>query len=384
VSGGRRQRIVISNFDSPGNPHYDGGGAAVMEMIAQRLADEFEVTFLTAAHRGQVSGNARFRYRHLPVRWAGPRGGQLAYHALLPLAARRIPHDLWIEGFTPPWSTSFLPLASSGRVVGIAHALSGVHMWERYHLPFFLVERLGLRCYRDLVVLNQADAEQAKRLSPAASVRVIPNGTVIPGLSGQPDGSGEHILFLGRVDVWHKGLDILISGYQRSGVKLPLVIAGNGTPGEEAKLSALVKGAKSGVRWVGRVTGKDKQDLLSRCAFLVMPSRTEAFGIAALEAMAWGKPILHFTLPTLDWINGGISVGRHDVSALARAIGDLAGDAGLRAKLGGEARAAAESFSVDRTAERYLDLVRELLGSPQPGRSAMPWLTSKPVSGGAK
>ncbi len=384
MSGGRRRRIVVSNFDSPGNPYYDGGGAAVMEMIAQRLADEFEVTFLTAAHGGQVAGNARFRYRYLPVRWAGPRGGQLAYHALLPLAARRIPHDLWIEGFTPPWSTSFLPLASSGRVVGIAHALSGVHMWERYHLPFFLVERLGLRCYRDLVVLNQADAERVKQLSPAASVRVIPNGTVIPGLSGPPDGSGEHIVFLGRVDVWHKGLDVLISGYQRSGVKLPLVIAGNGTPVEEAKLSALVKGAGPGVRWVGRVTGEDKQDLLSRCAFLVMPSRTEAFGIAALEAMARGKPVLHFALPTLDWIKGGISVGRHDVSALAQAIGDLAGDAGLRAKLGCEARAAAESFSIDRSAERYLDLVRELLGSPRPRRSAIPGLTSKPVTRGAR
>jgi len=332
-----------------------------MEMIARRLADEYEVTFLTAAHRGPVYSNAQFRYRHLPVRWAGPRGGQLAYHALLPFEARRIPHDLWIEGFTPPWSTSFLPLVSPARVVGIAHALSGAHMWERYHFPFFLVERLGLRCYRDLVVLNQADEEQVKRLSPAASVRMIPNGTAIPELSRQPDGGGEHILFLGRIDVWHKGLDTLVSAYQRSGVKLPLVIAGNGTPGEEAKLSALVDGAEPGVRWIGRVTGKDKQDLLSRCAFLVMPSRTEAFGIAALEAMAWGKPILHFTLPTLDWIKGSMSVGRHDFRALAQAIGDLAGDAELRAELGCEARAAAESFSVDRTAERYLDLVRELL-----------------------
>ncbi len=121
------------------------------------------------------------------------------------------------------------------------------------------------------------------------------------------------------------------------------------------------------MRWVGRVTGEDKQDLLSRCAFLVMPSRTEAFGIAALEAMAWGKPILHFTLPTLDWIKGGISVGRPDVSALAAAIGDLAGDAGLRAKLGCEARAPRELFSVDRTAERYLYLARELLANRRLG-----------------
>ena len=38
MSGARRRRVVISNFDSPGNPHYGGGGAAVMELIAQRLS----------------------------------------------------------------------------------------------------------------------------------------------------------------------------------------------------------------------------------------------------------------------------------------------------------------------------------------------------------
>jgi glycosyltransferase involved in cell wall biosynthesis len=362
MSGARRRRIVISSFDSPGNPHYDGGGAAIMEMIAQRLAAEYEVTFLTAAHSGPVGRHAEFRYRHLPVGWAGPRGGQLVYHAMLPFAARRIPHDLWIEGFTPPWSTSFLPLFSPARVVGIAHALSGVHMWRRYRLPFFLIERLGLRGYRDLVVLNPADAEQVGRLSPKASVRVIPNGTVIPELARPPSGSGEHILFLGRIDVWYKGLDVLLPAYKRSGVSLPLVIAGKGTPAQEGKLAALVEGAGDSVQWVGHVTGDAKQDLLSRCAFMVMPSRTEAFGIAALEAMAYGKPVVHFSMPTLDWIDGDVKVEPYDTGALAEAIRDMAGDAGLRAKLGSAARETAESYSVDRMAERYLAMARELLG----------------------
>lgn len=362
MSGARGRRIVISSFDSPRNPHYGGGGAAIMEMIAQRLAAEYEVTFLTAAHRGPVSRHAEFRYRHLPVGWAGPRGGQLMYHAMLPFAVRRIPHDLWIEGFTPPWSTSFLPLFSPARVVGIAHELSGVHMWRRYKLPFFLVERLGLRGYRDLVVLNPAHAEQAGRLSPKASVRVIPNGIVIPEMAWAPSGSGEHILFLGRIDVWNKGLDVLLLAYKRSGISLPLVIAGKGTPAQEGKLAALVGAAGDNVRWVGHVTGEAKQDLLSRCAFLAMPSRTEAFGLAALEAMAYGKPVVHFSLPTLDWIDGDMKVQPDDTGALAEAIREMAGDAALRAKLGSAARETAECFSVDRMAERYLAMARELLG----------------------
>jgi glycosyltransferase involved in cell wall biosynthesis len=77
--------------------------------------------------------------------------------------------------------------------------------------------------------------------------------------------------------------------------------------------------------------------------------------------MAWGKPVVHFSLPTLDWMDGDVAVDTYDTGALAEAIRSLAADADLRAKLGSKAREVAELLSVDRTAERYLDLARELL-----------------------
>ena len=110
------------------------------------------------------------RYRQLPVAWAGPRGGQLLFHALLPFAARRIPHDLWIESFTPPFSTSFLPLFSRAPVVGFAQSLSG--NGDVGPLPAALLpdRAVGLRLYRDLVVLNPADGAEVRRYSPSAAV----------------------------------------------------------------------------------------------------------------------------------------------------------------------------------------------------------------------
>ena len=325
MSGARRRRVVISNFDSPGNPHYGGGGAAVMEIDRaaplRRIRGDILRPRRTVGRSPGTPSSATGTCRS-----AGP--GRAADSSSI---TRCFPSRLaesrttsGSQGFTPPWSTSFLPLFSPARVVGIAHELSGMHMWRRYRLPFFLVERLGLRCYRDLVVLDLAEAEQVKRLCPAASVQVIPNGTAIPELGRQPFGGGEHILYLGRIDIWHKGLDVLISAYQRSNVRLPLVIAGKGTRADEGKLSALVDAAGGGVQWVGRVAGETKQDLLSRCAFLVMPSRAEAFGIAALEAMAWGKPVVHFSLPTLDWMDGDVTVDCYDTGALAEAICGLA------------------------------------------------------------
>ena len=357
-------RVVISSFDNPDSRHYAGGGGAVVALMAGWLGEESEVMVVTAGRRSGIAVRDGVRYRYLPVAWAGPRAGQLLFHALLPFAARRIPHDLWIESFTPPFSTSFVPLFSRAPVVGFAQNLSGLEMSHRYRVPFFLIERLGLRCYRDVVVLNPADGQTVHRASPAATVRVIPNSVDLPELDERQFGQGEHILYLGRVQVWEKGLDLLLAAYASSGLKMPLVIAGAGPRREEKRFAALLATAGPGIRWVGLVTGDRKDALLRRSAVVAMPSRAEAFGIVALEGMAYGKPVVHFDLPTLDWISGDVPVRPFDISALAAALGELAADPARRARLGRAARAAAREFGRDVMAERYRTLSRQLLGPP--------------------
>jgi glycosyltransferase involved in cell wall biosynthesis/O-antigen/teichoic acid export membrane protein len=359
------RRVVISSFDSPGNPHYSGGGAAVVEQIARWLARDYDVTVVTAGRRGGTVVRGGVRYRQLPLEWAGPRGGQLLFHSVLPWAARRIPHDLWIESFTPPFSTSFLPVFSQAPVVGLAQNLSGEEMWQRYRLPFFLLERLGLRCYRDIVALNRADSLRVRRWSPAARVRVIPNWTEVARRDGQP-GAGAHILFLGRIDVQEKGLDLLLAAYQRSGLRVPLVLAGGGTRREEARLGSLLDRAGGSVRRAGHVAGPERQWLLDHSTFVVLPSRHEAFGLAALEGMACAKPVVHFDLPALRWMDGDLRVPCFDVDALAAGMQALAGDENMRRRLGRTAYAAAQRYQPAAAADRYRTLVRDVLSADQP------------------
>jgi glycosyltransferase involved in cell wall biosynthesis len=364
AAGSGTRRVVISSFDSPGNPHYNGGGAVIVDMIAERLAGHFQVTVVTAGRRGGTVVRAGVRYRQLPIGWAGPRAGQLMFHALLPFAARRIPHDLWIENFTPPFSTSFLPLFSRGRVMGLAQNFCGKEMLRRYRLPFFLVERFGLRFYSDVVVLNPADHALVSRYSPAANVRVIPNGIQKRRLDERALGRGEHVLFLGRVDIWEKGLDLLLAAYERSGLATPMLVAGTGTRREERRLATLVAATRGDVRWLGYVTGEDKRKLLERSAFVLLPSRHETFSLAALEGMSCGKPVVHFDLPTLRWMDGDVRVPPFDVSALAREMRHLAGDEAARRELGRTAHATAQRYGRDETADRYFTLVQELLSAP--------------------
>jgi glycosyltransferase involved in cell wall biosynthesis len=358
------KRLVISSFDSPGNPHYNGGGAVVVDMLARSLAPHFRVTVVTAGRRREMVMRNDVRYVQLPVGWAGPRGGQLLYHMFLPFAARRIRHDLWIESFTPPFSTSFVPLFSPARVVGLAQTLSGADMWRRYKLPFFLVERLGLRFYRDVVVVNPADGARVRRYNPAAAVQVIPNCIDLPPLEQEPLGAGAHILYLGRIDTLVKGLDLLLAAYDRSALAMPLLLAGSGTASEERKMARLLSTTAGDVRWVGHVTGPRKQELLAASAFVVLPSRNESFGIAALEGMSYRKPVVHFDLPTLRWMAGDVRVPPFDVGALAAAMRELANDEEMRGRLGLAARAAAQRYGREETAREYLNLVRRLLDLP--------------------
>ena len=355
------RHVVISSFDSLENPHYRGGGAAVVDMIARLLEAYFEVTVVTASRRGGTVVRDGVRYRQLPLGWAGPRGGQLMFHALLPFLARRIPQDLWIESFTPPFSTSFVPLFARAPVVGFAQSLSGREMWGRYRLPFFVIERVGLRLYRDVVVLNPADGAEVRRCNPKAAVEVIPNGIELPAINAEMFGRGDHILYLGRIDIREKGLDLLLAAYERSGLAMPLLMAGSGTQRQERKLAELLAATAGDVRWIGHVSGERKQQLLETSAFVVLPSRCEAFGLAALEAMAYGKPVIHFDLPSLRWMGGDLRVPPFDVSALAAEIRALAADQPARRELGSAARAAAQRYGQQETAERYLTLVRQIL-----------------------
>ena len=358
------RNVVISSFDNPEQSHYNGGGVAVIEMIARRLSSQFHVTVLTAASRAGTVIRDGVRYKQLPIGWAGPRAGQLLFNALLPSAARFIPHDLWIENFTPPFSTSFLPLFSRAPVLGLAQTLSGEEMSLRYRLPFHAIERFGLRFYRDVVVLNPTDRETVSRASPSAMVRLIPNGIRQRSLNERFLGAGNYIFFIGRIDVWRKGLDLLLDAYRLSGVAMPLIIAGTGVPSEEQKFQELLNAAGGNVRWVGHVSGRRKQELLEGSAFLVLPSRFETFGISALEGMSYGKPVLHFDLPTLSWMGRSEHIPPYDLRALAERMRELADDEAARRDMGRKAHGVAQSYVADDTADRYLRLVQDLLDMP--------------------
>ena len=363
-----RPRVVLSVFDDPGDAEHRGGHAVVVGKVARRLAEECDVTVVTAGSRRSAPVDGRVIRRRLPVHRAGRRAGRLLFRALLPLAARRVPHDLWLESLAPPFPGGLLPLFTRAPVVGIGPGRGGAPGRGR-RPPFSLVERIGLRRYRALVVPDDAGAAAVRSLGRRTDVEVIPAG-VAPRPPGERPHDDGFVLFLGRPDIRRKGLDLLLEAHARANPAMPLLIAGGGTRAEERALDRLLaREARGGdVRRLGHVTEEHKERLLADCCFVVMPSRHAAFGLVALEAMAHGKPVLHFDLPGLRWTGagGGVAVPAFEVEALAEAMRRLASDSPWRRRLGHDALATSRARPWSLTTDRYLSLTRRLLDGAPP------------------
>jgi glycosyltransferase involved in cell wall biosynthesis len=106
-------------------------------------------------------------------------------------------------------------------------------------------------------------------------------------------------LSLGRLAAY-KNNELLVQAFNLNG--LPLIIAGTGS--EEAKLRKMAKG---NITFTGRVTEVEKAKLLNDCIGLIFPVKEEDFGITAIEAMAYGKPVLtHRSGGVLETVREGI------------------------------------------------------------------------------
>jgi phosphatidylinositol alpha-1,6-mannosyltransferase len=167
-----------------------------------------------------------------------------------------------------------------------------------------------------------------------AAVRhaVVPLGIGTPLVGRAPDPHATPAaLILGRMARTedYKGHRELIAAWPRVRDRVPgaeLLVAGDGDlrPDLEALAGQTCPGA---VRFQGRVSEAQKQDLLARARCLAMPSRGEGFGLVYLEAMRVGRPCLvsdqdagrEVVVPP----EAGLAANPADPAALAAAVADL-------------------------------------------------------------
>jgi glycosyltransferase involved in cell wall biosynthesis len=287
------------------------------------------------------------RRRGVDVEVVGPeqfRGYGLTYGHGVPGNLRRRP---WLALFVPALLASFVRAARRVEADLLhAHWLPAGWVAARTGKPYVVqvwgtdvelarrapwLARGVLRKARLVIAASTALAESARELG-ALEVRVIPSGVDIPAEVGD-EADPPEVLYAGRLSP-EKGVLELVEAAQG----LNLVVAGDGP------LRGRVPGAR------GFVPHDELQRLYARAAVVACPSRREGFGVACLEAMAHGRPVVAAAVGgLLDLVvdgETGLVVPPRDPGALRAALERLLGDRDLRRALGTAARLRAqERFS---------------------------------------
>ncbi|MGD0057226.1 MAG: glycosyltransferase family 4 protein [Methanomassiliicoccales archaeon] len=193
---------------------------------------------------------------------------------------------------------------------------------------------------------------------PENKLRAVSPGVEIPIASTKEE---DFVLFIGRL-VKTKGLRYLLDATVN--IDAELVICGAGPEMEQLKKRSRSLGISHKVKFMGRVTEDVKHMMLSTCKIFVFPSIWESYGLAAAEAMSYGKPVVATNVGGLPEVIGGagLLVDPRDPSALADATTRLLEDDALRSKIGMMARARALNFTWEKAADEMEEVYIEAIG----------------------
>lgn len=221
-----------------------------------------------------------------------------------------------------------------------------------------------------------SSSEQLDVVRQTARFRYVPYGLDLSRFADRPEMAGEiRRRFGGRFLVFALGRHVYYKGFEYLIRALPnvpgavLALGGEGPLTENLRRVAAELGIAERVVFVGRIPDAELPAWYHACDVFCLPSveRAEAFGIAQVEAMACGKPVICCRLDNgVNWVNRdgetGLAVAPMDPAALAGALKRLQSDAVLRSRLGERARRRAfAEFTSEAVARGTLAVYREVL-----------------------
>lgn len=245
--------------------------------------------------------------------------------------------------------------------------------WVRFLARDF--SRAQCNAVDHVIAPSSAMARVLKSYGVRAPVHVIPSG-IEPHLYREGDRErfrAEYgiapdrpvLLYVGRL-AHEKNVDFLLRALCTVREKLPdvlLLVAGEGPAERSLHELAQRLGLEAAVRFLGRLDGvADRCDCYRAADCFVYASRSETQGLALLEPMACGLPVVALaTMGTADIARTrrGALAPRDDVNDFALEVVGLLRDPERRARLGEEGRALAQEWSSSAMAERLLDVYAE-------------------------
>jgi glycosyltransferase involved in cell wall biosynthesis len=247
-------------------------------------------------------------------------------------------------------------------------------------LSFALLERRLLKGAAAVHFTSRFERDEAAALGLTCNGVVIPLGIEVEPLAARPERAADApfgLLFIGRIDPI-KNLEGLIAALglvSDAGANVRLRIAGEGDADYAASLKALAErlGVAGRIDWLGQVAGEGKRRLLQAASAFVLPSHSESFGIAAVEALAAGLPCIVSrsvaVAADIAEAEAGL-VTATDAESIAAGIRGLTARTGFAAMSSSAYRLAATRFSRDVMGERLAALYSSVAVSASETASA--------------
>lgn len=296
-------------------------------------------------------------------------------------ATRAYPADVWHAHFPNPLAdmACLLGRRSNPMVVTYHSDVIRQRGWMGCYAP--LLNRYLSRATR-IVVASPQLLESSPWLQPFRDqCRVIPFGLdPRPFLETSPAGEkwrtlrqearGKPVLLnVGRL-VPYKGQSLLIEAMR--GLDAVLWIAGTGPLLRELSQQAASLPNPSQVVFLEDVPEEELPSLYQACDVFAFPSQTpnEAFGLAQVEAMFCGRPVVGCRLPTgVSYVNRhgetGLLVEPGNTAALHEALRSLVDSPRLREEMGQRARAwALQEFRLEKMLDRYEAIFHDAVSGP--------------------
>ncbi|NNE74176.1 MAG: glycosyltransferase [Acidimicrobiales bacterium] len=234
----------------------------------------------------------------------------------------------------------------------------------------------------DVILANaEAEAEQLRRLynAPSDRIQIVPPGVghafFSPGNKGGARralelGAGPVLLFVGRIQPL-KGLDIAIQTLAELGDPTATLLAVGGASGAEGQAEVeRVLHLADQLDVLDQLVLVDPQPHHELSTFyraadvLLVPSRSESFGLVALEAAACGLPVVASDVGGLRTLvqhgRTGYRVDGRNPELYAKYVATILRDPGHAEDLGRTAAAMAQTFTWSTTARRLETLYSEL------------------------
>lgn len=345
-----------------------GGAEAVVSALCRLQRGAGHRVSVHCLHRRGVMGE-RLVSDGIPVTVHGP-GRSLAITWRLYRAFRAVrPEVVHCHNKSATVHAALAARLAGARLVSTRHGMAAPPYRLRKELKFWIVA--ATMCDRVVAVCETARRNMVAGARRAArNVVTIRNGAYPAATAeGAPRADGRFTLVtVGRL-VPAKSYVTLLASVAQARMHVPdiaLRLVGDGP--ERASLEQVT--AKLGLTDVVQFCGEraDVGTLLSDADVFVLSSLSEGLPISILEAMAAGLPTIVTEVGGMPEVvalsRAGVVVPPGDVSALARAILDLAARRAELKELGLKARSCyREHFTPERMSEQYLELYQMCLAS---------------------